>query len=419
MSSGRDVRMRGFASRKLVREALDWIDAQTVPMTESEMIELSECRGRILADEIQAPISVPEFHRSAMDGYALIGSETAGAGDYNPLSFRLIGEAFPGLPFMGKVVPGTAVRIMTGAPLPHGADAVIPVEFTHEPAGSPGSTACVEVTEPVAPSKNVGWRGEDITSGSTLLPRHRRLRPQDAAILASVGIAQVAVIQRPSVLILTTGNELVPPGAARQPYQIFDANSSLLRSLVERDGGEVTEASWLRDDRDLLRAKLISTNADVILISGGSSVGAEDHAPGLVAELGLLAIHGIAMRPSSPAGMGQIGNKLVFLLPGNPVSCLCAYDFFAGRAIRRLGGQATAWPYAIRKAILARNLVSAVGRLDYVRVQFVDGRVDPLAISGASILSSTVRADGFVVIPEDLEGYPAGSEVEVYLYDTI
>jgi molybdopterin molybdotransferase len=159
------------------------------------------------------------------------------------------------------------------------------------------------------------------------------------------------------------------------------------------------------------------TDSDVVLVSGGSSVGQEDHAPALLREHGELAIHGLAMRPSSPAGMGRLGERLVFLLPGNPVSCLCAYDFFAGRAIRALGGRAVDWPYGRITAPLARKIVSTVGRLDYQRVRVVAGRVEPLAISGASILSSTVRADGFVLVPPDSEGYPPGVEVEVLLYD--
>jgi molybdopterin molybdotransferase len=155
----------------------------------------------------------------------------------------------------------------------------------------------------------------------------------------------------------------------------------------------------------------------VVLVSGGSSVGQEDFAPGLLAEHGELAFHGLAMRPSSPTGMGRLDGRVVFLLPGNPVSCLCAYDFFAGRAIRLLGGRDAAWPYRSVRLPLARKLVSQVGRVDYARVRLANGLVEPLAISGASILSSTTIADGFVVVPADSEGYPAGAEVEVLLYE--
>lgn len=146
-------------------------------------------------------------------------------------------------------------------------------------------------------------------------------------------------------------------------------------------------------------------------------MGQEDHAPALLAAHGQLAVHGVAMRPSSPAGMGLLDGRLVFLLPGNPVSCLCAYDFFAGRAVRALGGRPKDWPYRRVTAPLARKIVSAVGRLDYVRVRLAGGRVEPLAVGGASVLSSTTRAHGFVLVQPDSEGYPPGAEVEVFLYD--
>jgi len=155
----------------------------------------------------------------------------------------------------------------------------------------------------------------------------------------------------------------------------------------------------------------------VILVSGGSSVGSEDHAPPLIAQVGELAIHGVAMRPSSPAGIGRIGDALVFLLPGNPVSCLCAYDFFAGRAIRLRGGRSADWPHRTLRAVVARKVVSAIGRVDYCRIRLVDEKVEPIALSGASILSSTTRADGFVIVPSESEGYGPGTEVTVYLYD--
>jgi molybdopterin molybdotransferase len=191
----------------------------------------------------------------------------------------------------------------------------------------------------------------------------------------------------------------------------------MLRGLVERDGGEVETVQHLPDSPSQIREALTTPGADVILVSGGSSVGEEDYAPGLVAELGELPIHGIAMRPSSPTGLGRIGETLVLLLPGNPVSCLCAYDFFAGRAIRRLGGRSSAWPYRSSRAPLARKLVSAIGRVDYCRVRLTPEGIEPLALSGASVLSSTTRADGFVVAPEMSEGYGPGTEVTVYWYD--
>lgn len=406
-----DVRMRGFASRTLVEEAVAWVDRHSKPLA-VERAELAQLRGRILTEDIHSGMNVPPFDRAAMDGYALRGSESVGAGQYNPLSFRLCGHALPGTPYDGTVVPGTAVRIMTGAPMPTGADAVVPAEYAEEIAGQ------VQITTPIAPGKHVGHTGEDVAEGSVILAAGRRLRPQDVGLLASIGIDAANVVRRPRVAILTTGDELVTPGKPKGMHQIYDANSSMLAGLSERDGAVVAEPVHLEDSRERIRLAMQQSEADVILISGGSSVGSEDHAPTLLAELGELAVHGVAMRPSSPVGFGRIGDKLVFLLPGNPVSCLCAYDFFAGRAIRRLGAQKSDWPYPMTPQTLSRKIVSAVGRVDYCRVRRAENGVEPLALSGAAILSSTSRADGFVIVPAASEGYAPGQPVNVYHYDS-
>jgi molybdopterin molybdotransferase len=317
----------------------------------------------------------------------------------------------PGQPFAGHIPPNAAVRIMTGAPVPEGVDAVVPAEYATESAGQ------IVITRPVAPGQHVGHCGEDIREGSVALSAGRRLRAQDVGLVASLGLDQLTVVRRPRVRILVTGNEVKMPGLPKSQYQVYDANSYMLRGLVARDGGLLEAPYRLGDDPDKIRDALLVPGADVILVSGGSSVGREDYAPQLIAELGELAIHGVAMRPSSPAGVGRIGETLVFLLPGNPVSCLCAYDFFAGRAIRLRGGRSPEWPHHTRQCIVARKIVSAIGRVDYCRVRLVDGRVEPIALSGASILSSTSRADGFVIVPAESEGYGPDTEVTVLLYE--
>lgn len=403
--------MRGFASRTTVEVAWGWI-AEHAPVLSAESVPLHAAWGRTLAADVFAARNVPAFDRSAMDGYALRATETVGASDYNPLEFHIVGESLPGRAWNGQVERGQAVRIMTGAPLPTGADAVVPAEYASESGDQ------VAITASIPEGKHVGWVGEDIAEGSCVLRRGRSLRPQDVAVLASLGVPDVDVVRAPRVRLLVTGNELAQPGAECAPHQIYDSNSSLLISLLRRDGAELESWQVLPDDRELLRAALSEPGADVILVAGGSSVGAEDHAPSLIAELGKLAIHGVAMRPSSPAGMGTLGAGLVFLLPGNPVSCLCAYDFFAGRALRRMQGLTSAWPYVACQARLRKKITSAIGRVDYCRVRVSAEGVEPLALSGASILSSTTRADGFVIVPADLEGWPAGSEITVRLYDS-
>jgi molybdopterin molybdotransferase len=350
-----------------------------------------------------------------MDGYAVLGEETFGASDYNPLSFRVIGEALPGRPFSGVVGRGEAVRIMTGAPLPRGADAVVMAEYAREAEGPGGRE--VAVTEAVPPGRHVGQIGEDIEAGQCLLPAGRILRPQDVGALASVGIATIPVIRRPTVRLVITGDELLPPGSMPTGPHIVDSNSIMLEALVRRDGGIPLGGPIVTDRRATVEAALLDPAGDLVLVSGGSSVGAEDYAPLVVAQHGELLVHGVAMRPSSPAGVGRLGGRLVFLLPGNPVSCLCAYDFFAGPAVRLLGGRSPDWPHRQVRASLARKIASAVGRVDYVRVRLTPAGVEPLAISGASILSSTIRADGFVIVGRDSEGHAPGEEVLVYLYD--
>lgn len=403
--------MRGFAHRQTVAAALAWLDAQLQALPPEQAL-LRTAAGRVLADSITSAVDVPGFDRATMDGYAVMAASTEGAGPYSRLPLSVIGDSMPGRPFDGIVGPGDAVRVMTGAPIPRGADAVLPAEFVE--AESPDARQ-ISAVAAVSPRKNVGHRGEDIVSGATVLEHGRVLRPQDLGVLSSIGCDRVRVIRRPRVRLVVTGNELLPSGSQPQGFHIVDANGPMLTALIERDGGVVDCPGLVRDDRDALRAAL-HADADIVIVSGGSSVGIEDHAPMLVAEAGELAVHGIAMRPSSPTGIGRIGHRLVFLLPGNPVSSLCAYDFFAGRAIRALGGRTKAWPYQRMRGTLARKISSPVGRLDYARVTVQGRQIEPLAVAGASVLSSTTRADGFVIVDEDSEGYPAGSDVDVWLY---
>lgn len=411
-SPNADVRMRGFARRSTVEEATAWVDS-ALPQFASlptETVPLAEATGRVLASDVVSPVNVPGFARSMMDGFAVRGEDTYGATAYNSLTLQIRGTCLPGKPFPGTLLPGEAVRIMTGAPLPAGADAVLPVELTEY------DNLQVRAQGEVSLGKHVGQIGEDVRAGERLFAAGRRLRPQDLGVLSSIGIGRVTVIRPPLVRILITGNEILPAGTPPQGYRIADANGPMLAALVARDSGTDAIRDMIEDDPESIRAAL-SSRADVILVSGGSSLGEEDHAPRLLAELGELAVHGIAMRPSSPTGMGRLAGRLVFLLPGNPVSCLCAYDFFAGPAIRMLSGRSKAWPYQRVRGTLVRKLISTVGRVDYARVLVRGTDVDPLAISGASVLSSTTRADGFVIVPADSEGYPPGAEVDVYLYE--
>lgn len=414
-----DVRMRGFSRRTPVAEVLDWIDHQTAPLA-PERVPLLEASGRVLAEEVTSPIDVPSFDRAMMDGYAVRAEDSAGASPYNRLPLRVIGQSMPGRPFSGSIAAGEAVAIMTGAPIPAGADAVLPAERVETPSDTDHAETPQRIYAlgEVSPRKHIGRRGEDITAGQTVLGSLRRLRPQDLGVLSSIGCKTVPVVRSPRVAIVLTGSELLPAGTAvpSGAAKIADANGPMLVALVHRDGGQAEYPGILPDEPEAI-LQAMRQPVEVVLVSGGSSVGAEDHAPNLLKQHGELVFHGMAMRPSSPTGLGRLGDRLVALLPGNPVSCLCAYDFFAGRLIRRLAGRPAAWPYRRLRLPLVRKAVSAVGRTDYLRVKVTPEGVEPLAVAGASILSSTTRADGFVVIPPDSEGYPPGRDVDVFLYD--
>jgi molybdopterin molybdotransferase len=408
--------MRGFKSRAGVEQLSAWIDQRIQPLS-SEEIPLGQAAGRILAIDVSAHEPVPSFDRSAMDGFAVHAETTFGASPYVPIALQRAGRSRPGYPCTDALGASEAIEVATGAPLPPGADAVVPVESTRTEAGR------VLVFEPVSVGRNVSHRGEDVAAGTRLLPAGRVLRPQDLGLVSAVGAAVVHVIRRPQVAVIVTGDELLPPGSRSRGVQIPDMNSVMLAPLIARDGGTCSITGPVPDQPAAIREAIerATSLSDLILVTGGSSVGPEDHVPAIVAQLGRMIAHGLALRPAGPTGLGLIGDRAtpVVLLPGNPVSCLCAYDFVAGHVLRRLAGQPGRWPYRSMVAPLARKLTSAIGRVDYARVRFQSGMLEPISSGGASILSSVSRADGFVIIPAELEGYPPGACVEFWCYDEV
>jgi len=413
-----EVRMRGFRQRAAVSDVLALLTARTAPLP-SEPVPVLNATGRILAREVTSTVNVPGFAKSAMDGFAVHSSDTTGATSDTPRTLRIVGESLPARPFRGDVQSGEAVRIMTGAPIPSGTDAVLMAEFAHQEGNDR-----VIVRASVAAGKHVIRVGEDVARGDTVLQAGRKLRPQDIGLLVSIGVTSVQAVRQPRVAILVTGNELLPPGEMPAGFRIVDSNSPMLTALAARDGAVVLGVQRIPDDytavRDAIRAT--ATDADVILVSGGTSVGTEDHAPLAAAELGELAVHGVALRPAGPLGVGFLSSSRsqsvpLFLIPGNPVSCLCAYDLFAGRVIRRLGRRSWELPYRKLTLPLAGEVASAVGRVDYVRVKVESTGVRPLATTGASNLSNAVAAAGFVLVPQECDHLAVGENVEVWLYD--
>ena len=395
-------------ARHPVQELLTRIDQLFAPLS-VETVPLAQARRRALAREVVAAFDVPGFDRAAMDGYAVR------AADNGPRT--LIGEAYPARPFAGRVEAGQAVRVMTGSPLPAGADTVVPFEQVQVVSDEP---SCQRLQMPsLPPGKNVSPRGEDLQAGQRLFAAGRVLRPQDEALLVAAGVTSVFVHRIPRLSVLVTGNELVPAGSTPPNYRIVDSNSTLLAALIVRDGGEPDVGPIVPDQRDALREALLQAEGDLILVCGGSSVGAEDQVPTLLAQEGELLLHGLALKPGAPTGLGSLRGRWVFLLPGNPVSCLCAYDLFAGRALRRMVGRGVELPYVCVRVPLAEPILSSVGRTDYVRVTLQHGQAWPLSQRGASVLSSVCQADGFVLVEEHQAQLEAGQSVAVYLYDTL
>ncbi|MEA2009433.1 MAG: gephyrin-like molybdotransferase Glp, partial [Actinomycetota bacterium] len=375
----------------------------------SEPVDVMDVAGRVLADDVVSDVNVPAFRRSMMDGYAVRAEDTYGATAYNPIPLEVVGSSMPGTVPGDQVHQGQCVMIVTGAPMPKGADAVLMVENTSR------SGDHVDATAPVPVGRNVGRIGEDVAAGELILSSGRTLLPHDVGLLSAVGHDPIDVVRRPTVRIIVSGDELLPPGASPAGTKIVDSNSPMLSALVQRDGG-IPEVVRLPDEEGAMEEALSRAGADVIVTAGAASVGSEDRVPILVDKLGSLSIHGITMRPSAPTGIGTVNGVRVVILPGNPVSCLAAYDFFAGPVVRSLGGRSPDWPYLSVKRPLARRIVSQIGRTDYARVIIDEGLVDPVAISGSSVLSSVTKASGFVVIPSVLEGYAEGTEVMVHCY---
>ncbi|MDY3553061.1 molybdopterin molybdotransferase MoeA [Gemmata sp. JC717] len=402
-----DVRMKGFRERPSVGAVLELLDSRLRALP-PEPVPLLETVGRVLAEPVVSPVDVPSFRKSAMDGFAVRAADTQA-----PAPLVVTGEAFPARPFTGTVGPGEAVRITTGAPVPDGADAVLMAEFAHvQPDGR------VVARSPLTAGKNVVAVGEDVARGREVLPTGRVLRPQDVALAAALGVNVLPVRLRPRVAVLVTGNELLPPGSLPDGFKTADSNSPMLAALAVRDGASVQPVRYVPDDFgitcDAVRAA--AAEADVVLISGGTSVGVEDHVPRAVAELGELAVHGVALRPAGPTGIGFVARAAVFLLPGNPASCLCAYDLFAGRAIRQLGGRPWGLPYKSEEVRLTEQIPSAPGRTDFVRVARAGGGVAPVA-GGAASLSASARADGFILVPPERGALLPDEPVTVWLYD--
>ena len=383
--------------------------------TAVETVPLAGAHGRVPAEPIRAPHDLPGFARATVDGFAVRAADTYGASEGLPSYLDVTGAVLMGRAPEVAVAPGIAVAMPTGGVLPEGADAVVMVEHTQETM--PGT---IEVVRPVAPGEGLVRADEDARAGAELLPAGRRLRAQDVGLLAAAGATEVRVHARPRVAIVSTGDEIVPPGTEDLAIgQIRDATASALGALVRDAGGDPDPRGIVPDDRDALTAVLRDAIAscDVVVVSAGSSVGARDETAAVVAGLGEPGIwtHGIALRPGKPTLLADCGGVPVIGLPGNPRSALVVFRLIGVPVVRRVGGMTSPPADPVAHARLERDVPSAAGRLDIVQVALRDGVAAPL-FGASALLSILGAADGYIVVPDAATGLQAGTDVEVTLY---
>src|SRR3954449_48959 len=404
---------REFFAVKTVAETLAGF--RPARRTVVEAVTLDVAAGRVPAAPVRAPHALPGSARATVDGYAVRAADTFGASEGLPSYLDLAGAGAMGRAPETAVGPGEAAAIPTGGVLPPGADAVVMVEYTHE-----AMAETIEVTRPVAPGDGLVRADEDAASGAELVPAGRPLRPQDLGLLAAAGVTELEVHARPRVAIVSTGDEVVDPGTAELGAgQVRDACAVALAALVREAGGEPDLRGIVPDDRDALAAVLgdgVAT-CDVVVVSAGSSVGARDETAAVVAGLGEPGIwtHGIALRPGKPTLLAEAGDVPVIGLPGNPRSALVVFRLVGMPVVRLVGGMTDPPPEPRTSARLERDIPSAAGRLDVVQVALRDGVATPL-FGASALLSVLTRADGYVVVPDDATGLPAGTEVDVTLY---
>lgn len=393
-----------------VEEALEQI-LTTVRVLEPERVPILEAVGRVLAETVVADRDIPPLTNSAMDGYAVRAADLARI----PVRLQVIAEAPAGRLCPVEVTPGTAIRIMTGAPLPPGADTVVPFEQTQTDG------EWVEILRAPQPGANVRPAGEDVRAGETILQPGRVLRPQEIGMLAALGRTEVSVIRRPRVAILATGDEVVPPWETPGPGQIRDANSYTVAAQVRRYGGIPLLLGIVRDEEALIRdgiRRALEERADLIVTSGGVSIGDFDLVKQVLAAEGEIRFWSLRMKPGRPLAFGVIAGIPLVGLPGNPVSAMIATELFVRPALLKMQGFQE-WPWPEVRARLRDAISRKDDRRHYLRVRLHETpnglEATLTGDQGSGILSSLVKADGLAVIPEGVDHLPAGTEVQVLL----
>jgi molybdopterin molybdotransferase len=388
-----------FKTRTPFGVALDMFLNAIVPIKDTQVIPIREARGRVLASQIVAPRDEPNYRRAAMDGYAVVADDTLGARERSPVALKIGND----------VRRGVVSRVHTGSKMPDQADAVVMVEDVER------LDDVAEIRAQVHPFENVGLKGEDVRRGELIFHPGHRLRPADIGLLAALEVPDVTVYRRPDVAIIPTGEELV--GATPAEGEVVETNGLMNVLLVEQWGARYRYRNIVPDARELVEAALLrDTDADLILTTGGTSVGIRDLVPEAVQKLGRVLVHGIAISPGKPTALGFVEDTPIACLPGFPVACLVASYAFARPAINRLSHVEREFERTVT-GTLAGKLTGKPGSRTYARVALRDERVEPVMIAGSGILSSMAKADGFVIIPENVEGYDEGQQVTVVLFD--
>jgi molybdopterin molybdotransferase len=391
-------------------EAIAIVAEATPTVDRVERVALAEAGGRVIAEAVVAPTDVPPFDRAAMDGYAVLAADTFGAGRYEPRVLRCVETVYTGQLPTKRLSTGECTEIATGAPLPDGADAVVMVEETEK-----GSDGEIRIFTPVYPRQHVGRRGADISAGQSVLAAGDLLNPSRIGALAATGATDVAVYERPRVAILSTGNEVVAPGQPLGPGQIYDINQHTLSAVIQAHGGvPVVKPSAPDDLRELTEAVLDAASEDVLVFSGGSSVGERDLIMDVLQRSGEVLFHGIAVKPGKPTVFGRVSGRPVLGMPGYPTSCLSNAYMLLVPMLRRMARLPEYRPRTLR-APLSRRIVSTTGRHQFYTVRIVDGAAVP-AFKASGDITSMSLADGYIEISPQTDIVEAGEMVEVKFF---
>lgn len=402
--------MRPIKDTIPLEEACAIIDQTFSPIDRIERVPLLQANGRVVATEVRSPRDVPPFARAAMDGFAVRAEDTFGANRFEPRSLRVLEKVYTGQVPTANVGRGTSVEIATGAPMPEGADAVVMVEETER-----GTAEEVLVFTPVYPRQNVGGRGADIVRDQIVLRAGDVLNPSRIGALAALGALDVEVFERPVIAILSTGNEIIDPGRDLAPGQIYDVNKFTLSTIIGEHGGVPMPSQTAQDTvEDLERAIDACLGSDVLVFSGGSSVGERDLILDVIVRRGEILFHGIAVKPGKPTVFGAIGGKPIFGMPGYPTSCLSNAYMLLVPALRRM---ARLPPYRVKTVPLpiAQRIVSTTGRHQFYTVRVAGGQAVP-AFKASGDITSMSFADGYIEIPANTEIVEKGEIVEVKLF---